>query len=103
MKKRVIKKSVFLVFFVIILLVVGVVILSKNQNEKNVDKSKENVDDVTNQVVEEEPKEKRMSLIAVGDILIHESVYKDAYVKETDTYDFHYMFTDIEPDRKSVV
>jgi len=67
-----------------------------NQNEKNVEKSKEIENETTNKVVEEEPKEKRMSIIAVGDILIHESVYKDAYNWENDSYDFHYMFTDIE-------
>ena len=97
MKKIKIKKSVYIVFLIIIILTISGVILLKNQNEKNVEKSKETENETTNKVVEEEPKEKRMSLIAVGDILIHESVYKDAYNKETDSYDFHYMFTDIEP------
>ena len=97
MKKIKIKKSVYVIFLIIIVLGVSSVILLKNQNEKNVEKSKETENETTNKVVEEEPKEKRMSLIAVGDILIHESVYKDAYNKETDSYDFHYMFTDIEP------
>ena len=96
MKKINLKGSVYLIFSVIIILIIGIVILSLNQNEKNVEKSKENENETTNKVVEELPKEKRMSIIAVGDILIHESVYKDAYVKETDSYDFHYMFTDIE-------
>ena len=98
MKKRKLKKSVYIIFLVIVLIIIGMVIIFKNQSEKNVDKGKEDVNETTNKVVEEEePKEKRMSLIAVGDILIHESVYKDAYNKETDSYDFHYMFTDIEP------
>ena len=38
---------------------------------------------------------KKMSLIAVGDVLIHESVYKDAY--KNGTYDFSGMFKRIEP------
>ena len=96
MKKRKLKKSVYTIFLILIVLVIGIVILSLNQNEKNVEKSQEPANETTNKVVEEEPKEKRMSLIAVGDILIHESVYKDA-LKEDGTYDFHYMFTDIEP------
>lgn len=96
MKKRRLKKSVYIVFSVIFALVIGIVILSLNQNKKNVDKSKDDVNENTNKVVEELPKEKRMSIISVGDILIHESVYKDAE-KEDGTYDFHYMFTDIEP------
>ncbi|MBR6690824.1 MAG: CapA family protein [Bacilli bacterium] len=97
MKKRKLKTSVYFIILVFIVLIMSLVILLKNQDEKNVDKSKDNENETTNKVVEEVPKEKRMSLIAVGDILIHESVYKDAYNKETNTYDFHYMFTDIEP------
>jgi len=96
MKRRKLKKSVYIIFFIIIVLIIGTVILLLNQNEKNVEKSKEIENETTNKVVEEEPKEKRMSIIAVGDILIHESVYKDAYNWENDSYDFHYMFTDIE-------
>ena len=80
----------------ILIFVIGIVIFSQNQNEKNVDKSKDDVNENIDKVVEELPKEKRMSIISVGDILIHESVYKDAE-KEDGTYDFHYMFTDIEP------
>ena len=96
MKKRKLKKSVYFIFLIIIVVLISMVILLKNQNPKNVEKSKETVKETTDKVVEEIPKEKRMSLIAVGDILIHESVYKDA-LKEDGTYDFHYMFTDIEP------
>lgn len=43
----------------------------------------------------EEVKEKRMSLVSVGDVLIHEALYVDA--KTSDGYDFSYMFTEIEP------
>ena len=96
MQKRRLKKSVYVIFVIILILVAGIVILSLNQNKKNVDKSKDDVNESTDEVVEELPKEKRMSIISVGDILIHESVYKDAQ-KEDGTYDFHYMFTDIEP------
>ena len=95
MKKRKIKKSVCAVFFIIILVVLGV--LLTNNSKKEVENNKELQKEPIDKVVEEVPKEKRMSIIAVGDILIHESVYKDAYNKETGTYDFHYQFTDIEP------
>ena len=96
MKKRRLKKSVYVIFSMILIFVIGIVIFSQNQNKKNVDKSKDDVNENIDKVVEELPKEKRMSIISVGDILIHESVYKDAE-KEDGTYDFHYMFTDIEP------
>ena len=96
MKKRRVKKSVYAIFLVILTLIVSIVIISKNQNKNNVEKSKEKVNEVTDKVVEEEIENKKMSLIAVGDVLIHESVYKDAY-KSDGTYDFRHMFTEIEP------
>ncbi|MBQ9072539.1 MAG: CapA family protein [Bacilli bacterium] len=96
MKKRKVKKSVYVIFLIILILTVGTVTILKNQSQKNVEKSKPEVNEKTDKVVEEEPKNKKMSLIAVGDVLIHESVYKDAY--QTDgTYNFHHMFTEIEP------
>lgn len=77
-------------------MIISLVILSKKQNKKDVEQSKETVNNVQEEKILEQQKSKRMSLIAVGDILIHESVYKDA--KKVDgSYDFHYMFTDVEP------
>ena len=46
--------------------------------------------------VVEEPKEKRMSLVAVGDALIHGAVFQDAYIGNGN-YDFSGMFTSIAP------
>ena len=96
MKKIRFNKSVYIAFIVFFVLIIVMVILLLNQNNESVDKSKENVNEEPNKTVEELPKEKRMSLIAVGDILIHESVYKDAYNSTTGTYNFHYMFTDVQ-------
>lgn len=86
------KKIIFLIPFIIIVSILVVFILNKqNQDESQIPTDK----DVIEQPIEE--KTKKLSLIAVGDILIHDSVYKDAYNKETDTYDFSHMFTEIEP------
>jgi len=35
------------------------------------------------------------TLTAIGDILCHNTQYWDAYIEETDTYDFSYVFDDI--------
>ena len=88
MKKRRIKKSVILLIILIVLVIISVVFI--NRKPKKVEPVKEE------EPVVVEDKTKKMSLIAVGDVLIHESVYKDAY-KGDGTYDFHYMFTDIAP------
>ena len=94
-KKRKIKKTVYVVLFISVAFLISLVILSQNHNENNVNKKGDSVNKpVDNQV--EQPNEKRMSLIAVGDVLIHESVYKDA--KNSDgTYNFHKMFTEVSP------
>lgn len=95
MKKRRVKKSAYFLFSIIIILIIGVVIICQNQSKNNVEKSKEEVKEKIDEVLEE-LKEKRMSLITVGDVLIHESVYKDA-IQSDGTYNFHHMFTEVEP------
>jgi len=43
------------------------------------------------------PKEdQHFSMSAIGDIMCHNSQYKDAYVSSTGTYDFSYVFEDIK-------
>ena len=95
MKKRRIKKSVYIIAFSLIILLVGSLFILKALNFKN-GKVKKSENKPSNQSVEviQETKEKKMSLLAVGDILIHESVYKDAY--QNGIYDFHKMFTEVE-------
>ncbi len=95
MKKRKLKKSVYITFTIIVLFALTMVLFLQNQNKNNVDKSKEVVNQNDIEDNDEKLKEKRLSLFAVGDILIHESVYKDAY--ENGTYNFHKMFTEVEP------
>lgn len=94
-RKRKLKKSVYVVFLIFIATIIGIVTISLNQSEKNVEKGKGDVNTPASNSVDE-TKEKRMSLIAVGDVLIHESVYKDALLSNG-TYDFHKMFTEVEP------
>ena len=48
-------------------------------------------------VVELEKKEDiKISMSVIGDIMCHDSQYKDAYVSSTGTYDFSYVFADIK-------
>ena len=92
MKKRKLKRSV-LYIFIFLIIIIGIVIIINNKSDIS-----NNVDNTINTDVDkviEESKEKRMSIIAVGDVLIHESVYKDA-LNSDGTYNFHKMFIDIE-------
>jgi len=85
-------KYIFMIIFVIVVISSLFIIVPVSKNEKREVKEE---NEQINVVVEEENKEKRMSLVAVGDVLIHESVYKDAYIDGK--YDFSHMFTEIHP------
>lgn len=88
MKRRIKKKALF-ILILFALVVIGLVVFCNKPKkpEKKIEKE---------EPVVVEDKTKKMSLIAVGDVLIHESVYLDA-AKGDGTYDFHHMFTDIAP------
>lgn len=80
----------FLLLLIIIAIAVGAwVFLNKKPTPKEEPVKQE-------EPVVVEDKTKKMSLIAVGDVLIHEKVYKDA-LKADGTYDFHHMFTEVAP------
>ena len=90
MKHRKLKlKPLILLLIIVIIVVVNLLTFNKKDN-KYADK----VVFIPKPI--EIETQKKMSLIAVGDVLIHESVYLDAK-KSDGSYDFHHMFTDIEP------
>ena len=91
-KRRRIKKKSIILLFIFIILLIFIVILLQNHKPDVVDK---NVKDVEKSVNNDGNDVKKMSLIAVGDVLIHESVYKDA--KTDNGYDFKKMFTMVKP------
>ena len=45
-------------------------------------------------IVEEPKEDLHFSMSVIGDIMCHNSQYKDAYNSSTDTYDFSYVFKD---------
>lgn len=87
--KRKVRKSAIITILLFIIVIVSLVAFINKKPNKTIEPIKEEP-----VIVKDDTK--RMSLIAVGDVLIHESVYKDAY-KIDGTYDFHHMFTDIAP------
>ena len=96
----VIKLSIFLIGIFIFLtsLSFTIIKISKNSdsqlenNEINADLS---INSVDAPVIEAKSTEdKKISLVAIGDIMCHNSQFKDAY--KEGTYDFSYVFTDIK-------
>lgn len=47
-------------------------------------------------IKDELPEDITFTMSVIGDIMCHDSQYKDAYVKETDSYDFSYVFSDVK-------
>jgi len=85
-------KNIILFVLILIVIVVSLIIFVGSLKEEKNKETKEPI----NNIVEEKPIEKKISLVAVGDVLIHESVYLDALM-EDGTYDFSHMFKEIEP------
>ena len=95
MKKRRVKKGKVILTIIIFALLIGLItggIIYSNKLSKSNNKPKDNKPDIK----EDLPKEKRMSLVAVGDALIHGAVYADASLGNNN-YDFSKMFTDVAP------
>ena len=85
-RRRLKVKNVLILIFILVIIISSIFLIFKPKKAVHQELP----------VIEEEPvQEKKLSLIAVGDVLIHESVYKDAY--KENGYDFSHMFTEIEP------
>lgn len=103
------RKLIIIIFLIIILSVVGFFIYQNIFKEKsNGDKeittnsnSNEKEEEKESEKEEVKPTEKRMSIVMVGDALIHGAIYMDASVNKTytanDKYDFSKMFNYIKP------
>lgn len=88
----------FLIFLIIILIVIAGFLYFKNSDSinnlttdlgNNINNSKDNG------VSQETPVDTTFTMTAIGDVMCHNTQYWDAYNKETDTYDFSYVFEDI--------
>ena len=81
-RKKSHKGLIFILFVLALLLGGGVYYVYNQEDIKLIDKPQ----------TEEKEKKYSLSMMAVGDALIHEGVYKDAHV-EGNSYDFNKMFT----------
>ena len=93
-KKRKLKKlPIFILILIILLFVVGLLFILKHTKYSTNDK---NVENKQEPAVETKDETKKMSLVTVGDCLIHGAVYMDAKTG-TDTYDFSDMISLVKP------
>lgn len=104
--KKIIKsnsKLNLILLIILIILISGIFIFNKfnstsddisDNNELGKDDSSLVSSDDT--IKDELPEDITFTMSVIGDIMCHDSQYKDAYVKETDSYDFSYVFSDVK-------
>ena len=98
-KKRKLKKKP--IFFLILMIILAIFLLCKC-DKKSSDKGSNNIENNNVNEKKDDSKDKKvdskksLSLVMVGDVLIHEAVYKDA-LNSDGTYDFSSMFEYIGP------
>lgn len=86
-----------LLLILIILAVTAIIIYHKTSSETST------LPEISKQVSSEDiieekplPEDINVTMSVIGDIMCHDSQYKDAYVKDTSSYDFTYVFSDIQ-------
>lgn len=94
-KKRRLKKKP--IIFIILVFILIIFLFSKcDGNSKKYDSNNSSKNTINKVKDNKKDNNKSMSIVMVGDVLIHESVYLDAK-KSDGTYDFSKMFTDVKP------
>lgn len=105
-------KKIFIIFLMIAMLtVISLFIYGRSKQRNNYETEKiqeeqnlEIVDNTENEINKDEPKEENneikedtnIKIAVIGDIMCHNSQYKDAYDSKNNTYDFSYVFSDIK-------
>ena len=86
--------KIAIIFLFVIILIVGFLfynfILKQNDIEKSQSQISSNSESTTTQVTDT-----TFTMTAIGDVMCHNTQYWDAYNKESDTYDFSYVFKNI--------
>lgn len=81
-----------LIFLIIIAALVFIFCFHKTEDSEN----SNNIPVADNKESKEEKHDVTFTLTAIGDIMCHNTQYWDAYQKETDTYDFSYVFENVK-------
>lgn len=96
-KKRKSNKKMFFIIFIFIIIAIGTYVIWANKLEKNEEIGTLNTAEEINQQIEEKEETTSLSLIMVGDNLVHSSIYKDANKNANyKGYDFKPMITYIK-------
>ena len=84
--------QILLIILLFFTLISAIFIFTNNSEQKNT----ETAENSSTQPEEEPKKDISFSITALGDVLCHNTQYWDAYLKESDTYDFSYVFENVK-------
>lgn len=101
--KRILLSIVSILLVIFIAVAIFYYFKDKNDYQNLLDTSKQELENEMEKVAEENENNKNtqektdttFTLAAIGDIMCHNSQFKDAYNSETSTYDFSYVFDNI--------
>ena len=98
-RKKSSKPNKLLSLILIILIIIACIFYSKKISQSFIPAVSDS-EQVSSEDIEPEkepiPEDINIKMSVIGDIMCHDSQYKDAYVKESDSYDFSYVFSDIQ-------
>lgn len=96
-RKKSFNMNKLLLILLIILLVAAVFIYYKKTSETSAEPENSTPVSSENPIEEEPvPEDINITMSVIGDIMCHDSQYKDAYVSSTGSYDFSYVFSDVQ-------
>ncbi len=84
-----------LIFLIVIAALVFIFCFNKTGDSEN-SNNPSSVSENKNEKKEEKKPDITFTMTAIGDIMCHNTQYWDAYQKETDTYDFSYVFENVK-------
>lgn len=103
MREKMKDKKIIVIFLIIAILTFTSISIYKNLfRKKDKDIGEIQIEQEINEPksdeenMEQEPKNTYIKMTVIGDIMCHNSQYKDAYNSTTGTYDFSYVFSDIK-------
>ena len=92
-------KKTFIIFLTIALFTFVFLLIADNVSTEIIP-TENTVDTNTQQekqpIVVTQKEDQHLSMSVIGDIMCHNSQYKDAYISSSNTYDFSYVFNDIK-------
>lgn len=93
--------SVAVLFIILVAVVIFYFFKNQNNYKQLIESSKAELEEQNPELADgsgrkEEEIDRTFTITAIGDVLCHNTQYWDAYDKQTNTYDFSYVFEEIE-------